>query len=358
MARPGVLAAEAAFHLERARDAPDDLRRLDELLAAWRAWPLPELAVLVEATARRIGRKHPIADHGRWLATAERRDAADLDWLLEHLATGTRAQGDAQVHVAKERVAHLAAWPPDPRMAPGLLRALRRTPMTGRATRAVWTAVFRIVHRQLHAGAAPVLAELAQLQFADDFAEYLRGKLRTVQERLDGTPAPAPATPELAEVLAALAGRLEVGQGAATAKTREDFLREIWAAPHDDGLRDVFADWLLQHDDPRGRFIVLQLTRKRRGLDAAGSKEETTLLRAHGREWLGALEPVVEKRGMRFEGGFLYACTVAWRKLSREPALMTHPAWATVREYELDPAGDYPCDPWLDHMIALGAKRR
>jgi hypothetical protein len=36
---------------------------------------------------------------------------------------------------------------------------------------------------------------------------------------------------------------------------------------------------------------------------------------------------------------------------------MTHPAWATVREYELDPAGERACDRWLDHMIALGAKR-
>ena len=36
---------------------------------------------------------------------------------------------------------------------------------------------------------------------------------------------------------------------------------------------------------------------------------------------------------------------------------MIHPAWATVREYTLAQPGERSCDPWLDHMIALGAKR-
>jgi hypothetical protein len=60
----------------------------------------------------------------------------------------------------------------------------------------------------------------------------------------------------------------------------------------------------------------------------------------------------------RFERGFLFACKIAWRKLLATPGLVKHPAWATVREYELDPSGEQVCDAWLDHMIALGAKRR
>jgi hypothetical protein len=72
---------------------------------------------------------------------------------------------------------------------------------------------------------------------------------------------------------------------------------------------------------------------------------------------MGALEPAVDNRVFRYERGFLISCRVAWRKLAATPGLMTHPAWATVRDYELDPDGEQSCDRWLDHMIALGAKR-
>jgi hypothetical protein len=58
-----------------------------------------------------------------------------------------------------------------------------------------------------------------------------------------------------------------------------------------------------------------------------------------------------------FDRGFLHTASVHWRKLASLPALMTHPAWATVRRYKIDTEGEHACDAWIEHMIALGAKR-
>ena len=118
----------------------------------------------------------------------------------------------------------------------------------------------------------------------------------------------------------------------------------------------MFADWLLARGDPRGEFIMLQLTRKRRGLDAASQKREAALLKEHARTWMGPLEPAIDRKVFRFEGGFLYACKINVRGMTTP--LLTHPAWSTVREYVLEGASEAYFDQWLDHMIAFGAKRR
>jgi hypothetical protein len=119
----------------------------------------------------------------------------------------------------------------------------------------------------------------------------------------------------------------------------------------------VFADWLIERDDPRGELIALQHGRAAGRSTPAGLKRERTLLAEHGRTWMGELEPVVAFTGFAFDRGFLYRCEPRWRRLAAQPVLMTHAAWATVREYRLASDGEGACDRWLDHMIALGAKR-
>src|SRR5512139_249412 len=54
-------------------------------------------------------------------------------------------------------------------------------------------------------------------------------------------------------------------------------LDEIYAAPDDDGVRSIYADWLIERGDPLGTFISLQLARVRRR-DAVVSAEEQALL--------------------------------------------------------------------------------
>ena len=70
----------------------------------------------------------------------------------------------------------------------------------------------------------------------------------------------------------------------------EGFLREIRAAPAEDGPRGTYADWLNERSDPRGEFINLQLALakmdiwdpQRKVLEALEAK----LWKEHHKEWM------------------------------------------------------------------------
>ena len=248
---------------------------------------------------------------------------------------------------------HAALGPDDPRLAPAILRLLVRTRLTGRASRPFWTILFRAVFGQLHRGAAAAIAEVDAAELAGDFGDYVEGKLHTLRRRI-ATLAPEPPLDAATRALVdAIGAKLEIEATKQAARSHDDFLHDIWASPLDD---EVFADWLITHNDPRGEFIMLQLTRRRRGLDAAAQKREAALLREHARTWIGPLEPAVDRKQFRFEGGFLYACRINPRGMTAP--LLEHPAWSTVREYVLEGADEQYFNDWLDAMIARGAKRR
>lgn len=344
--------------LERAADASTDDERLASLLEAWRERRLARTADLVATVARRLPSREPpkaaaAEAQERWLRAASEPAARDLDGLLADIVTARR-------EASTDRVAAIGAWPDDPRIAPGLLALVRKRPFTSVPARPFWTAVFRELRRRAAAGD---LAEIERLRegaragvtaFDDYVAAKLTALARAIEQR---DPPPAP-TPDETALLDRLAASLANPTEERAQKTADDFLAAIWRDPADDGLREVFADWLLERGDPRGELIALQLGRARGTASGEGAKRERELLAKHARAWMGPLEPAVHGTSFRFDRGFLYACKIAWRRLVATPGLAHHPAWATVREYELDPAGERAADAWLDHMIALGAKRR
>jgi uncharacterized protein (TIGR02996 family) len=328
--------------------------RLDELLAVWKVRRFGELVDVIEAAGRAAAatRGQRDGDDETYVAVCDARNPADVDWLIANVVVATDATSSI------ERVTRLTRWHHDPRIADGLLAIAERRTLTSRQSRPFWTIAFQRLARDAHARFAPAIARLLERPRPAEFDEYLHQKLSRLRERVERTPAPPAPTPEAAAAIAAIASALGIGLVAEAQRTADDFVRDIWAAPTDDGLREVFADWLIQHGDPRGELITLQIARRKRGIDAAGMRRERELLAEHARKWMGDLEPVIVAHDYRFEGGFLYACKVAWRKLAVRTDLMTHPAWSTVREYTLDPDGESACDAWLDHMIAVGAKRR
>ena len=97
-------------------------------------------------------------------------------------------------------------------------------------------------------------------------------------------------------------------------------LAEVWADPDADAPRLVYADWLLQHGDPRGEVIVLQV----QGNDERRARQ---LIKKYGRSMLGVLAPVVYQP--TFERGFVSDCTVEIHS-AKQRELLWHPAWATV----------------------------
>jgi uncharacterized protein (TIGR02996 family) len=83
---------------------------------------------------------------------------------------------------------------------------------------------------------------------------------------------------------------------------RLPFLKAVIAAPADDLPRLVFADWLDEHDDPRGEFVRLQIDRYRRGVFGIGPREYQLLLE-HEPAWRAELPAGC--RQVRFRRGFV-----------------------------------------------------
>src|SRR5262245_44027607 len=87
---------------------------------------------------------------------------------------------------------------------------------------------------------------------------------------------------------------MDLGQG---------FLQAIIENPEDDDVGLIFADWLDEHNDPRGEFIRIQVECARPVVDEARQmrnwSREQELLGAHEEEWMAPLRPWVR------EGNFL-----------------------------------------------------
>ncbi|MEZ4239006.1 MAG: TIGR02996 domain-containing protein [Myxococcota bacterium] len=64
--------------------------------------------------------------------------------------------------------------------------------------------------------------------------------------------------------------------------TEDALLAAIRAAPHDDGPRLVYADWLMARGDVRGELVSLEVSDRRGALGPAGRVHLQALVAAHG----------------------------------------------------------------------------
>lgn len=366
----GRKAADITAELEAAGAIADRDALLEALLVAYRARPLPGLVDVITLAGTRVAARYPTTgslndQHARWFEVAVRQRAFDLEWLLATLITG-------RTEYSIERITKIKGWPLDPRLSAGLLALANDKQISARP---FWKTAFELIGKHIHLGLVPILAPMRSLSPQTEFETFLKKKLVALDGKLARFVPPSASTTERV-ALAKLAERLALNQHRAAEKTADEFLREIWAAPSDDGLREVFADWLQERGDPRGEFITLQLTRlrtnaNRRGAEAAsgmvlrqlGPQEakafarEKALLAEHRRAWSAPFEAILAHPKSKFDRGFLSIAHVHWRKLASLPPLMTHPAWATVRQFQIDPEGERACAAWIDHVIMLGAKR-
>jgi uncharacterized protein (TIGR02996 family) len=116
-------------------------------------------------------------------------------------------------------------------------------------------------------------------------------------------------------------------------------LEAIYAAPHDDAPRLVYADFLQEKGDARGEFIALQFARLRASPTAKALAREKSLLVRHRRKWTGKLwEAVYQSHELRFARGFVDDVRLNFR--GRDPRrLAGHPGWSTLRTLR-------GSDPW------------
>lgn len=328
---------------------------LDLALAAWRETRAPELAATIETLGPRAqsgplrgGRGDKEAFHAAWLALAAGRRAADLDPLLEGFARDAapltyraridlmqalpsdysperrmRVAGERfeveRLRVLRERTAALRAFAPDPRLATAMLDLLRRAPWSGDD---VYAPVLDLV---VHAGDPRAVAALeGLLEGPTTRKSWVR---RWLAEAL-----PAAIT-DLRAVAPEHVAPVAVSGPAATPTSTADeatLLAEVLAAPHDDGPREVLADFLLERQDPRGEFIALQLATARGAGTTKGLQRTGSLLRRHEAEWLGPLALVLS--GREFRRGFLDAAHLSansaadervWASAPDDPRLRT-----------------------------------
>ena len=95
-------------------------------------------------------------------------------------------------------------------------------------------------------------------------------------------------------------------------------LEEAKSEPDDDVPRQVLADWLQDHDDPRGKFLFTQLRRARLADDDPEqdglARRERQLLGEHALTWLGPLADLAS--GWAFRRGFVVLQARAERLLT------------------------------------------
>jgi uncharacterized protein (TIGR02996 family) len=127
-----------------------------------------------------------------------------------------------------------------------------------------------------------------------------------------------------------VARRASGGRGGDAA---DPLLERVLADPEDAGLRQVWADALLERDDPRGELISLQIAAAARaGPTPAQDKQIRSLLAKHRVAWLGELAGILQHRdGLVFDRGVLDACHVQVKSLAALERAIGDPRWATVR---------------------------
>ncbi len=292
---------------------PSDLDWLEGLskeIARWpktwaRDWYLRQIASTLALMRRLAGgpaksapRSAGSRPHARWLALAAKQSPADLAQLLRDFVDGPATQ-------IAERAEALLGWPKDPRIATAAFAA-HRGKLVSDLLHPLWPALGNLI--AVHANAT--------LRREGTGEAALAGPLRIAELRAgpDAPPAADGAPPASAAPITAL-----------------EWEAWVLGALEDLQRRALWADWLLERNDPRGELLTLQLLD--RPLSLAEERRVTALVKKHGRSWLGKVGQIVEQRALRFERGV--AVAVSFNAVPDGRVVPEDPHWATLREIEI-----------------------
>ncbi|MDP3505027.1 MAG: TIGR02996 domain-containing protein [Myxococcales bacterium] len=305
---------------------------LEALLRRWQDDRAPELAGLIE----RVSSKLPTPKSWRLSAT----DAASTN-LVAFLGTLT----DGKFADSLQRIQQLERLPADPRVAAALTRLIVTPPFTAQSSREFWSSLYeqlgdRHADPRTLATVRPLVADYLSTFGKTKMGEAMQRRagalVATLTERFSSTP-----SADVAALLSLLPAEKapEAKKTSKSGKTLEDLLAAVYENPDDDGVREVYADALLELGDPRGEFIVLQFRRHRgETLTPAELKQEAALQKKHAKAWLGPLYDVLHTTHLEFRRGFLYGAQI--RPVAKAlPAARNHPAWSTLRELNMSTGG-------------------
>lgn len=145
----------------------------------------------------------------------------------------------------------------------------------------------------------------------------------------------------------------------------QPFFDAVYAHPNDNGPRVVLADLLQSRDDPRGRFMALQLQAEP---TEAMNREVDQLWARHRNAWLGRLLPFSAPERCAASRGFVSTLALAVPQTKGAPrvdTIATWPEWSTIEHVELSTERGYRLFPALKALPrltvpdeALGAMHR
>ncbi len=331
------MSLETALASARTRDHGATLAAL---LAAFAENPHPRIAALV-AQASELAEKGRPAIAGKNLdhklsaaiALLEAGDPADLPRVLRLLR-------DLRLAQAKALVEQLAVVKRDPRVLDATVALLRDPPLVSSTAMPLWRALLGVVEAQDDPRTVSALAALDFSWLPEWGAEQFRTACARVGRPKKGKATPTRPEPGLTAADEAACATLEEALGHTTSDGTS-LLAAIRAAPYDDAARAVWADWLEEHGDPRGRFVALQLATAARPPTDEERKAMRDLLTAHGETWLSDLVGVVRPEYTRFARGFLAEVHVGGEDLPRlvesEHAATLETLWLQGRD-AFDPA--------------------
>jgi uncharacterized protein (TIGR02996 family) len=313
MTRPSArtLTEPSDTYLARAREAlvkQDFAAARDLLIGAWRLRRVPAIASFVDVVATRAP-----------------------DALTEQLGAVIAARV-----AASEQNWQVVRELDDPRVSRFAIDALLKLPFQGPSARPLLTAFVDVIDQRKDArlvdASRTILAGVATRVTPAAAREELGEAIKRVTAVLrDDTP---DTTVEEDAQLAEIAKLLEPLQQ--TTRSAEALLADVYANPEDDAPRMVLADLLMERGDPRGEFIALQIERARTG--AEPSARELQLQKKHGKQWLGALAPVLSwGKGYAkttFRRGFVAKADIILSVGKKLDPIKRDLAWTTVEELD------------------------
>ncbi|MEZ4315873.1 MAG: hypothetical protein R3F61_00140 [Myxococcota bacterium] len=332
------------------------VQALSGAIELWGRWPVPALADAIDVLSERVGALHaPVADHTGWLDAEARGWVTDLETLVPLLHSPTRL---------RDRIDQLEGRGDDPRLARIYGTLVATPPSTSSRSFALWTAVFRRCERMGDPRLRRVLATRASLPaeseeaFWPRFLGKVEGLLASLPNAIEPSRAELGALRRFTEAchtapLPSLA-EIERQERAARAPSRalEPLYAAVYADPSDDGARHVLADALTEAGSPHGELIQLQM------LDAPTARQTKRmrqLEKLHGRDLLGAIEPVVLPSPIAFRRGFV-SSAVAYLPTPDMAALASAPEWRTLEEIWVDDPSVAMGLPVLDHLFVTSAR--
>jgi uncharacterized protein (TIGR02996 family) len=324
---------------------------LEELIAWWRLHPAADVREVIEqasaviAEARNqdlptIPKKLTDKFQDQWFQVAEQQFPGDIPWLCD---------GWSSVRIPKleERCEFFLSRPPDPRMTEPLVQLLSSEQTYAQEMQGFWIKVFLLFEQINEPQIIPHLLAKKQKIAGKrhrHFEAFLERKIDSLLEKIRPLPESylesktkaliqksiqAVAQKDRRERARSLLEQRQNHQRIPEFTQKEQSLCQgVYDQPSDDAARLVLADWLLEREEPRGRFIALQYANSPSSLSSEERKEELLLLRRNVFIWLQPIYRFLEVGTLSFSKGFLSGCNV----LRVTQDVIEHPIWNTVTQ--------------------------